>query len=230
MESIEYLRKHLDAVEAELGNEVLIHYIFVNDNSSDDTVKNLERVFIDKSSIRIISHDQNKGVAGAIRTGIEAAETELIATIDADCSYDPMELISMFSLLSKEDDIAMVTASPYHKRGHVFGVPEWRLFLSRGLSNIYKGILNHKFATYTACFRVYRRSLIINNLNKWGDFRGILELLVKLDFSGKKLAEFPTTLHSRIFGFSKMKTLTTIRKHLEFMISLRKLKRSVNKT
>jgi glycosyltransferase involved in cell wall biosynthesis len=39
-----------------------------------------------------LRHETNKGVSAAILTGINAATTEIVASIDADCSYDPHEL------------------------------------------------------------------------------------------------------------------------------------------
>ncbi len=225
-DTIPYLQNNLKSMEQGFGKSLLIKYIFVDDKSTDDTVDKLQKIFGDNKQVTIIHHKKNQGVAGAIRTGILSAKTELIASIDADCSYDPLELIPMINLLDK--DTAMVTASPYHKDGSVLGVPEWRLFLSKGLSGIYKNILTHQFSTYTACFRVYRKSLVADSINKWGDFRGIVELLVRLDLSGRKVKEFPTTLHSRIFGFSKMKTMKTIQKHLEFLLKFRSIKREIN--
>ena len=224
-DTLPYLRNNLVSLEQGFDGNLQLNYIFVDDRSSDNTVGKLYELFGGSDRATIIEHEENRGVAGAIRTGIEAAQSELVASIDADCSYDPLELMSMINLL--DENTAMVTASPYHKNGRVLGVPEWRLFLSRGLSSMYKLILSHKLATYTACFRVYRKSRIIESLNSWGDFRGIVELLVRLDFAGQRIKEYPTTLHSRIFGFSKMKTLNTILKHLSLLRTIGSIKREI---
>lgn len=47
-------------------------------------------------------------------TGIKAATTEIVCSMDCDCTYDPHELINMIPLLT--EDVDMVTASPYHKK------------------------------------------------------------------------------------------------------------------
>ena len=57
--------------------------------------------------------------------------------------------------------VDLVTASPYHKDGGVRNVPGWRLFLSRGASFLYRRVLRSKLDTYTSCFRVYRRSSVV---------------------------------------------------------------------
>jgi polysaccharide deacetylase family protein (PEP-CTERM system associated) len=218
-----FLERALSELSAAGTGRYCYDYILVDDKSTDDTLFQLQQRFSDRPGFRVVALAENRGVAGAIMAGIREAETELVCSMDADCSYDPLELIGMLPLLS--DDTAMVTASPYHANGDVLGVPEWRLFLSRALSGVYRLFLNHKLATYTSCFRVYRRSSVLAMDVEYGDFRGILELLVKLDLAGERIVEYPTTLQSRLFGYSKMKTLRVIGRHLDMLTRLPRFKR-----
>jgi glycosyltransferase involved in cell wall biosynthesis len=162
----------------------------------------------------------NKGVAAGIMTGIKSAETEIVCSMDCDCTYDPHELANMIPLLTENVDL--VTASPYHKSGSVRNVPEWRLFLSKGASFLYRRALRSKLDTYTSCFRVYRRASVIDLDIKEKGFLGVAELLGKLDLKGGKILEFPATLEVRLFGFSKMKTARTIFGHLKLLTRLSK--------
>ena len=50
--------------------------------------------------------------ARSIQTGIRHAETQVVCSIDCDCTYDPHELGRMIPLLT--EDVDLVTASPYH--------------------------------------------------------------------------------------------------------------------
>jgi len=222
-DSIPYLVKALEELRCAALKFYRFTFIFVDDCSSDNTFEMLQKTFGARKDCKIIRHEKNKGVAGALMTGIIAADTEIVCTIDADCSYDPLELIKMIPLL-EQNSADMVTASPYHKNGFVFGVPEWRLFLSRSLSNMYHFVLHHKLSTYTSCFRVCRRSMVMKTDPKYNDFRGVIELLAKIDLQGGRLIEYPTTLHSRIFGFSKMKVLKTIAGHLGLLTEIYRLK------
>ena len=156
----------------------------------------------------MVRHEVNGGVAAAIMTGIKAADTEIVCSIDADCSYDPHELAGMIPMLT--DDVDLVTASPYHPNGGVLNVAGWRLFLSRSLSGIYRHVLHNNLYTYTSCFRVYRRSAAIRiPINERG-FLGVAEFIGRLDLSGSRIVEYPTTLEVRMLGRSKMKVLKTI--------------------
>jgi dolichol-phosphate mannosyltransferase len=122
-----------------------------------------------------------------------------------------MDLQEMVPLLADAD---MVTASPYHPRGQVINVPRWRLFLSRGLSWIYRRVLGTSVHTWTSCFRVCRRDKFLDMQMQHGGFLGVAEMLVRLLRRGGRVREYPTILESRLLGASKMKTIRTIRGHL----------------
>src|SRR4029450_6329875 len=104
----------------------------------------------------------------------------------------------------------VVTASPYHPAGHVRNVPAWRLFLSRGLSRLYRAVLRQKLFTYTSCFRVFRRQSLAPLDLRLPGYLGLTELIASVDFAGKRVVECPSTLEVRVLGFSKMKGLRNI--------------------
>ena len=80
-------------------------------------------------------HERNRGIAAAIATRTGRAPSEIVASIDADCTYEPVQLVSAVPLLA--DDVDMVVASPYHPAGKVVGVAAWRL-LCRAASRLYR--------------------------------------------------------------------------------------------
>jgi len=225
--SIPYLAKALDELIVEAENKYEFKFVFVDDGSTDDSYALLSRLFGGRSNFEILRHRKNQGISRTLETGLKAATTDIICSIDADCSYDPLELLKMIPLL--DDSTDMVTASPYHYDGHVSYVPKWRLLLSKSLSRIYHIILHHKLSTYTSCFRVYRRSSLSNIYVKYSDYRGIVELLAKLDSHGGIIREYPTTLQSRIFGQSKMQVLNTIIAHLKLLIEILQYRRNLIK-
>jgi polysaccharide deacetylase family protein (PEP-CTERM system associated) len=218
-DTLPYLGNSLKTVETELHkHNYQPNFTFVDDRSSDSTFDLLNSLFGEKENVSIIRHDQNKGVAAGIMTGIRAANTDIVCSMDCDCSYEPTELSKMLPMLTS--DVDLVTASPYHRDGGVENVPGWRLFLSRGASFLYRRVVRSKIATYTSCFRVYRRSsMSVMELREDG-FLGLAEMIGNLDFSGGRVVEFPTVLSVRLFGFSKMKTLKTVAGHLKLLAYL----------
>lgn len=213
-----YLSNTLASVEAKLSRDYQITFALVDDGSKDNTWAGLQATFGNKPGFELFRHEHNRGVAAAIMTGIQRARTEVVCSIDCDCTYDPHELARMIPLL--KPDVDLVTASPYHPEGGVRNVPGWRLKLSKSASWLYRRVLRQKLYTYTSCFRVYRKSAVANLELRRSNFLGIAELLGKLDLRGSKIVEFPATLEVRMLGRSKMKTLRTIIGHLRLMSRL----------
>ena len=222
-ESLPYLAKTLASVETELNDiGYTSNLLFVDDKSPDNTIGVIESLYEGRDDVQIVKHEVNKGVAGGIMTGIRAARTEIVCSIDCDCTFDPHELVHMIPMLTEGVD--MVQASPYHKDGAVQNVPGWRLLLSKGASVLYRRILRTKIASYTACFRVLRRSAMIDIEPKETGFHGVPEMLGLIDLKGGKIVEYPTVLAVRLFGASKMKTLKTIGGTVKLMSRLAKLR------
>ncbi len=221
--SLPYLANTLRSVEANLSeNGFQTNFIFVDDCSKDTTLEKLNELFGMRENVQIVRHETNQGVAAGIMTGIKSANTDIVCSMDCDCTYDPHELVKMLPLLTENVDL--VTASPYHKLGGVRNVPEWRLFLSKGASWLYRRTLKAKLSTYTSCFRVYRRNSFVDLPIEEKGFLGVAEMLGRLDLKGGKIIEYPAVLEVRLFGFSKMKTARTIFGHLKLLTRLSKMR------
>lgn len=209
--SVAYLANSIPEVEAALsGYEV--RWILVDDGSTDGTWHQLTHHFAGRPDVVLMRHPRNHGIAAAIRSGILRARTEIVCSIDADCSYDPVGLARLIPLLGPGVD--MVTASPYHANGTVQNVPAWRLGLSRSLSRIYQLLLGQDIATWTSCFRVYRRRSVVALKVDRGNFLGIAELAGRMVLAGGRIVEQPETLSVRVLGRSKLRVARTIAGHI----------------
>jgi polysaccharide deacetylase family protein (PEP-CTERM system associated) len=213
-----YLANTLERVEQSLESEYDLRFVFVDDGSADGTWSSLESIFGGRSNTVLIQHPENRGVAAAILTGVRRARTEVVCSIDCDCTYDPHQLERLIPLLTPEVD--MVTASPYHPDGEVRNVSKWRLFLSKSLTSFYRLVLRQRLATYTSCFRVYRRSAVSDLRIREGGFLGVAETLGRLDLKGGRIVECPAVLEVRLLGRSKMKMPRTIIGHLRLLARL----------
>jgi polysaccharide deacetylase family protein (PEP-CTERM system associated) len=211
-EALPYLRNTLDEILQDFLPAYDVRFVFVDDGSTDRTWEVLNGMFGDRPNCAFVQQPANSGVAAAILAGIRAAETDIVCSIDCDCTYDPRQLLVMIPMLA--DGVDMVTASPYHPQGQVMNVPEWRLALSKGLSFLYRRVLNNRLATYTACFRVYRKSAVELVHVTEGGYLGVVEMLARMDLAGSRILEAPALLEVRMMGQSKMKVLRTIRGHL----------------
>jgi len=217
-DALPHLAEALEGLRTSLESCYTATFIFVDDGSDDGTAMMLQKIFGARSDCEVIHQAYNLGIAGAILTGIRSAKAEVVCSIDSDCSYDPRELVRMIPLLNAE--VHVVTASPYHRDGTVLDVPHWRLWLSKTASAMYRYVLHQKLATYTSCFRVYRRSAVADLQVSDKRFAGVAEILGRLDLQGATIVEYPTTLRVRTSGRSKMKLFRTILSQLNVLLRL----------
>ena len=200
-----------------LARDRSVEVLFVDDGSRDDTWSALHAAFdnaVWRFAVRFERHSVNRGLGAAIRTGLAASSGDIIVTTDSDGTYKFTDIPPLLECLRPGVDI--VTASPYHPRGGVAGVPPYRLALSRGSSLLYRLLVDPTLHTYTALLRAYRRRVVETVPFNADGFLAGTEILVKSLLVGYRAAEYPTTLHARAFGVSKAKIARTIRAHLGF--------------
>ena len=217
-ECVSSLTASLAQVERELGERYDLEFVLVDDGSGDGTAALLKNAIGDDCRYRLIEHPQNRGIAAAIATGIAAASREVIVSLDCDGSYDPLLMGELIPLLTSEVDL--VTASPYHHAGGVENVPLWRLRLSRLASQLYGLACRHKLTCYTSCFRVYRRSAVVDVKLDNERFVGVAELLCKVLQQGGRVVEHPARLRSRVAGHSKMRVVRASAGHLKLIAKI----------
>jgi len=83
--------------------------IITNDGSKDNTKEILES-FKQNDELTIVHHKLNKGYGAAIKSGIEACDTEYLITIDADGQHQNEDVEKLF-LRIKELDADMIVGS-----------------------------------------------------------------------------------------------------------------------
>ena len=210
-----YLANTLDSFAQSVRDDYLVHFVFVDDGSSDRTWERLNELFGGRPDCQVIQHPQNRGIAAATLTGIRHSRSEIVCAIDADGTFDPHQLKEMIPMLKPEVDA--VTASCFAEHGQVMNVPGWRMALSKGASTLYRMVLHNKLSHYTSCFRVYRRSAVAKLDLRNERYVGITEILSSLDLQGSKIVEYPAVLEVRLLGSSKMKIMKTIWGHLQLI-------------
>lgn len=203
---LNYLRKTHD-----------VEVVFVNDGSKDNTAALLEAEFKDDAQVRVITHEVNKGLGAALRTGFQHAKGDIIITTDFDGTY-PVSTIPQLLGRMTVDHVDIISASPYHPNGHVQGVPRYRLLFSHGASLLYRLLVSWKIHTWTALYRAYRRQVVENISFESNDFLAGTEILVKAIRAGYTVSEFPTTLYVRTFGQSSIKLARVTMLHVKFQL------------
>lgn len=89
-----------------------IEYIFVNDCTKENSIAILKEVIerypIRKPQVRIIEHEQNKGLGKARNTAVAAALGDFLVHIDSD-DYVDVNMVTMLVEKQKEGNYDIVT-------------------------------------------------------------------------------------------------------------------------
>lgn len=215
--AIPQLHRELEPVLAAISDRYDVELIFVDDGSTDGTADRI-REHWPSLGARVISHERNGGLGAGLRTGTMASRGELVLWTDADCTFPPHTIPELLALLTPGVDV--VTGSHYHPQGGVRGVPANRLAVSRLGSWLYGWVTGGYVHTYTSMYRVYRREILMA-VPRWSDGHVALsETLIFPMRAGHRVAEYPTLLFVRRFGFSKMRLVRTSLTHLKLVAEL----------
>jgi len=168
----EYLEECLDSVINQTLNEIEI--ICVNDGSTDNSLKILERYSHKDNRIKIITQ-KNCGLGCARNSGIKEAKGEYILFLDSDdyILKDTCEQLYE-NAYSNNSDAVIFKISRFNENSFNYSNPAF------GLDNIFKDedFLNFTFryndikkyvlnASYSACLKLYKKSF----LDSYNDFQ-----------------------------------------------------------
>ncbi|RPJ12036.1 MAG: glycosyltransferase family 2 protein, partial [Deltaproteobacteria bacterium] len=157
-ENVEGTLKRIE--EALVGYEGAYDLIAVNDGSTDNTLKILERVAAQNKRVKVVSYPRNSGRGRALREGFKASSGEIVVSIDADLSYAPHYIVDLVEALRSEEDVDFVLASPYMPGGGVENVPFSRLWVSKLGNKILRITMPNRIYTSTGIFLAYRRKVL----------------------------------------------------------------------
>jgi len=87
-----------------------IEVIVVNDLSTDNTMKILKNIKKRDSRVKIYQNLQEKGSAGAMRTGVSLCEGDAIAFLDDDDEYLPDKILTQVDILKGSPEFDLVVS------------------------------------------------------------------------------------------------------------------------
>ncbi len=191
--------------------------LLVYDMPEDTTVEPVQRIMGDFSlPLKLVRNAYGRGALNAIKTGLEAAQTEYVIVTMADLS-DPPEVMNDMIQKADETGAAIVCASRYMRGGAQIGGPRLKGFLSR-----MAGLLLCWFARLpthdpTNSFKLYRKSFLETvTIESDGGFELGIELVVKARANKQIIAEVPTTWRDRVAGKSNFKLWKWLPKYLRW--------------
>lgn len=176
--------------------------IVVYDFDEDTTVPVVRALQPQMPEVRLERNGLGRGVLAAMRAGIASARGELVLISMADGSDEPEVVDRMVALARAGADV--VAASRYMRGGRQIGGPRLKTLLSRVAGLTLHWIAGYPIHDATSNFRLYRRSFLERvTIESRAGFELALELTVKAQRAGLRLAEVPTTWRDRTAGTSR---------------------------
>jgi len=173
-----------------------LELVLVDDGSHDRTAEMVSVLAEFEPRIRLLRHDRNRGLGAGIRTGLEAAEGDLILYTDADLPFD-FNLIPQ--LVARASD-GRVIAGYRTNRGE--GLRRW--ILTKGYNLFCRFVLGLRLRDVNfACKLIPRRAVHGMRLASEGSFIDA-ELLLECRRQGFAIDEFPLTYYRRARGLSTL--------------------------
>ena len=171
--------------------------IVVNDGSRDQTAQVLERLRVRYAPhLRVITHPENLGYGGALRSGFRAATREFVFYTDGDGQYDPGELPSLLALAGPSTGLVNGYKLERHDPRHRIWIGQVYNFCARLLFRI-------RIRDIDCDYRLIRRALLdrIQLTSTSGTI--CVELVRKLELSGCQVAETGVHHYPRLHGRSQ---------------------------
>jgi glycosyltransferase involved in cell wall biosynthesis len=163
----------LDRVQnVELINGIKKEVIIVNDFSSDDTVKNVEKYILANPdlNIQLFSQDINQGKGAAINRAIKECTGDYMLIQDADLEYDPEDYNSLLKpvFMDNADVVYGSRFVGHHPHRILFF---WHSIGNKFLTRLSNIMTNLNLTDMETCYKLIRTSIakkIVIKENRFG--------------------------------------------------------------
>lgn len=191
-------------IETVPGVDILV----VDDQSPDGTGEEV-KVFASETKSKVILLERNgpRGLGNAYRAGLQyGLETgyEIMITMDADWSHNPLHLPEILSAINDHD---VVVGSRYMRDGGTINWRIRRILLSWLANRFARFVLGIKGSDLTSGFRAYRREVLeaIDLANVHSDgYSYLVEMLYRAQLKNASVGEVPILFFDRTMGRSKI--------------------------
>ncbi len=206
-ESLPELAAWIDRVAAAHG--LSYEVILVDDGSTDDSWAVVERLKERYPAVRGISFRRNYGKSAALYCGFEAAEGEVVFTMDADLQDSPDEIPEMRRMILEE---GYDLVSGWKKRRHDPIGKRWPSKFFNGTARAVSGIRLHDF---NCGLKAYRRK-VVKSIEVYGEMHRFIPILAR-QAGFRRIGEKVVEHRARKYGCSKFGLERMIKGYLDLI-------------
>ncbi|MBQ2025903.1 MAG: glycosyltransferase [Paludibacteraceae bacterium] len=178
------------------SNRFMYEVIFVDDGSTDKSWQVIEQLSAQHSEVKGIKFRRNYGKSPALYCGFEAAQGNVVITMDADLQDSPDEIPALYRMIV-EEGYDLVSGWKKKRYDPVFtkNIPS-KLF--NATARKVSGVKLHDF---NCGLKAYRKE-VVKNIEVYGEMHRYIPYLAKAAGFGK-IGEMEVHHQARKFGQSK---------------------------
>jgi glycosyltransferase involved in cell wall biosynthesis len=184
--------------------------ICIDDGSRDGTASALEGLAATRPWLKPLYLIRNYGQSAALQAGFDAAQGEVIVTLDGDLQNDPDDIPQLLDMLEKQPDIDVISGWRKDRQDKTVS----RKLPSMIANKVISGVTGVELHDYGCALKVYRAD-IIRGLRLYGELHRFIPALAAE--VGAKIVEVPVRHHARTRGVSKYGIDRTFRVLLDLL-------------
>jgi glycosyltransferase involved in cell wall biosynthesis len=182
--------------------------IYVDDGSTDSSLKILREIAAQDSRVRVISLRRNYGQTAAMSAGIDAAKGDILIPMDADLQNDPKDIVRLLEKLNEGYDVVSGWRKNRKDKLVMRKIPSW---IANSVISKIGGVPLHD---YGCSLKAYRRD-VLQDVKLYGEMHRFIPIYAS--WAGARVTEIPVDHHARTMGKSKYGISRTVKVIFDLM-------------
>jgi len=182
--------------------------VYVDDGSTDDSLKILRQIASGDSRVRVVALRRNYGQTAAMAAGIDAARGRVLIPMDADLQNDPADIVRLLNKLNEGYDV--VSGWRKNRQDKLLSRKIPSMIANRLISWI-GGVPLHD---YGCSLKAYRRESL-EDVRLYGEMHRFIPIYAS--WAGARVSEIPVEHHPRTMGKSKYGLSRTLKVVFDLM-------------
>jgi glycosyltransferase involved in cell wall biosynthesis len=184
--------------------------IYVDDGSTDRSYDVLKEIAEADPRAKVVRFRRNYGQSAALQAGFDAAEGELIVTLDGDLQNEPDDVPALLEMLDARPEVDVISGWRKDRQDRALS----RRLPSRIANRVISGVTGVALHDYGCALKVYRAD-VIRGLRLYGELHRFIPALAAE--VGAHIIEVPVRHHARTRGASNYGIDRTFRVLLDLL-------------
>jgi len=182
--------------------------IYVDDGSTDGSLRVLREVAERDGRVRVVALKRNYGQTAAMAAGIDAARGDVLIPMDADLQNDPADIIRLLDKLDEGYDVVSGWRKNRQDKLITRKIPS---MIANRLISWIGGVPLHD---YGCSLKAYRREAL-QDVRLYGEMHRFIPIYAS--WVGARVSEIPVEHHARTMGKSKYGLSRTLKVVFDLM-------------